>query len=247
LSLRQNWIKCGLAVLALAAPAFGQIVVYHTVTTVEIGASRQFTAYVPLSPNTVVWSANGVNGGNAAFGTVTNTGMFQAPVIAPTPSVVKIRATSTAYPDKFGEATVTLTRPAPWIWSITPKTIAPGSFEIRLNGANYRSDAQVRMNGAPLTTTYFSTTGLRATGTAEPRCLDPDHIDGSVRRDVGDLVRLDSGTTTGRVPESRELHPNEPWFCLMPVLVEVPLGEFRLHVNCLTPVGLGFFIAALRL
>src|SRR6187551_990860 len=166
LSLRQNWIKCGLAVISLAAPAFGQIVVYHTVTTVEIGTSRQFTSYVPLSPNTVVWSVNGVDGGNAIFGTVTNTGMFQAPVTAPTPSVVKIRATSTAYPDKFGEATVTLTRPTPWIWSITPKTIAPGSFEIRLKGANYKPDAQVRMNGAPLTTTYVSTTGLRATGSA---------------------------------------------------------------------------------
>jgi len=156
----------GLAVLALAAPAFGQIEVYHKVATVEIGTSRQFSSYVPLSPNTIVWSVNGVNGGNAAIGTITNTGLYQAPATAPTPSIVKIRATSTAYPDKFGEATVTLIRPMPWIWSINPKSLAPGPFEIRLNGANYKPDAQVRMNGTPLAATYVSATSLRATGTA---------------------------------------------------------------------------------
>ncbi len=153
----------------MGAPAFGQIEVYHKTTSVEIGTSRQFSSYVPLSPNTVVWSVNGINGGNTTVGTVSNTGFFQAPVAAPTPSVVYIRATSTAYPDKYGEATVTITRPTPWIWSSSPSQVGVGNFEIRLNGANFRPDAQVRMNGMPLTTTYISATSLRASGvTAAP-------------------------------------------------------------------------------
>ena len=167
--LRQRWILGGLALLTMGAPAFGQIEVYHKTTSVEIGTSRQFSSYVPLSPNTVVWSVNGINGGNTTVGTVSNTGFFQAPVAAPTPSVVYIRATSTAYPDKYGEATVTITRPTPWIWSSSPSQVGVGNFEIRLNGANFRPDAQVRMNGMPLTTTYISATSLRASGvTAAP-------------------------------------------------------------------------------
>ena len=164
--LRQKWIMCGLALLALAAPAYGQIEVYHKTASVEIGTSRQFSSYVPLSPNTVVWSVNGIPGGNTTVGTVSNTGFFQAPVNAPVPSIVKLRATSTAFLDKFGEATVTITRPTPWVWSVSPNPVGIGDFEIRLNGANFKPDAQVRMNGMPLATTYVSATSLRATGAA---------------------------------------------------------------------------------
>ena len=164
--LRHGWIVRSLVVMAMAGSAFGQIEVYHKTTSVEAGTSRQFSSYVPLSPNTVVWSVNGVNGGNTTVGIVSNTGLFQAPAVAPVPSIVKIRATSTAYPDKFGEATVTITRTTPWIWGSTPPSVAPGAFEIRLNGANYKPDAQVRMNGAAMTTTYVSATSLRASGVA---------------------------------------------------------------------------------
>jgi hypothetical protein len=140
--------------------------VYHKTATVEIGTTRQFSAYVPLSPNTVVWSVDGVPGGNALIGTVSSTGLYAAPAVAPTPSVVKVRATSTAFPDKFAEATVTITRPKPWIWDVNPKPVPVGSFELRLNGANYKADAQVRMNGMPLATTFVSSTSLKASGVA---------------------------------------------------------------------------------
>lgn len=162
--LRKMWTICGLALLALGAPAFGQIEVYHKTATVEIGTSRQFSSYVPLSPNTVVWSVNGIAGGNSTIGTITSTGLYYAPAVAPVPSIVMVRATSTAYPDKFGEATVTLTRPTPWIWSASPNPIPAGNFLISLNGANYKPDAVVKMNGMPLTTTYVSPTSLKASG-----------------------------------------------------------------------------------
>ncbi|MBL8238141.1 MAG: DUF1800 family protein [Bryobacterales bacterium] len=162
--LRQGWIPAVLALLALGVPAYSQIEVYHKTASVEIGTTRQFSAYVPLSPNTVVWSVNGIAGGNATIGTVSGTGLFRAPATAPTPSVVSIRATSTAFPDKYGEATVTITRPTPYIWSSSPSQLGVGSFEIRLNGANFNPDAQVRMNGVPLTTVYLSSTSLRASG-----------------------------------------------------------------------------------
>lgn len=166
LLLRHRWILGGLALLTMAAPAYSQIEVYHKTVSVEVGKTYQFSSYVPLSPNTVVWSVNGIPGGNAMIGTVSATGLYQAPAVAPTPSVLAVRATSTAYPDKFGEATLTVTRPTPWIWSASPSPIPAGVFSITLNGANYKPDAQVRLNGMPLTTTYVSATSLKASGNA---------------------------------------------------------------------------------
>ena len=64
---------------ALTAPAVlaQQITVYSS-GSVAIG-TRQLTAYVPLVVNTVTWSVNGVLGGNSTYGTVSTTGLYQAP------------------------------------------------------------------------------------------------------------------------------------------------------------------------
>jgi uncharacterized protein (DUF1800 family) len=162
----KRWFMNGLALLVMAAPAFSQIEVYHKTVSVEVGKTYQFASYVPLSPNTVVWSVNGIVGGNATIGTVSSTGRYAAPAVAPVPSVLAVRATSTAFPDRFGEATVTVTRPTPWVWSVSPAPVPAGDFSIRLNGSNFTPDAQVRLNGMPLATTYVSSTSLRATGNA---------------------------------------------------------------------------------
>ena len=162
----KRWILNGLALLAMAAPAFSQIEVYHKTVSVEVGKTYQFSSYVPLSPNTVVWSVNGIVGGNATIGTVSSTGLYAAPAVAPVPSVLAVRATSTAYPSKFGEATLTVTRPTPWVWSVSPSPVPAGNFSLRLNGANFKPDAQVRLNGMPLTTVYVSSTSLKASGKA---------------------------------------------------------------------------------
>src|SRR3954464_148640 len=90
-----------LAVSAFAAAAAGaqQITVYSS-GSLAIGDSRQLTAYVPLSPNTVTWSVNGVTGGNSTYGTVSTTGLYKAPLTVPAQNAVTVQATSTAYPSK---------------------------------------------------------------------------------------------------------------------------------------------------
>src|SRR5687767_1661424 len=90
-------LACLYAGIASAQVA-GSIAVYPTVSSIEIGSSRQFSAYVPISPNTVTWAVNDIIGGNAMIGTVTPTGFYTPPAVAPTPNVVTIKVTSTAYP-----------------------------------------------------------------------------------------------------------------------------------------------------
>ncbi len=66
-----------------------------------------FTATVTgLADQRVTWAASGVAGGNATVGMVDATGLYTAPAAVPTPSQVRVRATSVSVPSAFGEATV---------------------------------------------------------------------------------------------------------------------------------------------
>ena len=75
----------------LFCTARAQNITVYSSGTVERGTTRQLSAYVPLSPNTVTWAVNGVTGGDATFGTVSPTGLYQAPAIIPANNIVAVR------------------------------------------------------------------------------------------------------------------------------------------------------------
>src|SRR5262245_57981966 len=107
-----------------AAPAAAEnnITVYGG-GPIAAGESRQLTVYVPLSPNTVTLSVNGVPGGNSTYGTISAAGVYQAPTTIPEKNAVVVTATSTAYPDKTGSATMTVGQPQVQLWSTSPTTV----------------------------------------------------------------------------------------------------------------------------
>ncbi|MGZ4816965.1 MAG: hypothetical protein ACXVZV_16245, partial [Terriglobales bacterium] len=156
-----------MAVAALATPAAvaQQITVYSS-GNLAIGTSKQLTAYVPLAVTTVNWSVNGVIGGNSTYGTVSTTGLYQAPTAVPTANAVGVQATSTADSSKFGAVTITITQPPVQLWSTSPNSVPVGPFTISLNGANFGANSTVNFGGVPLATTLISATGLKAAGTA---------------------------------------------------------------------------------
>jgi uncharacterized protein (DUF1800 family) len=153
-------------VLAFSGTALAQTITVYSNYRIEVGASRQLTAYVPLSPNTVSWTVNGIPGGNTAVGTISPSGLYRAPANVPPQNAVKVRATSTAYPTKYGEATMTVTQVGVHLWSSSPSTVAPGAFTLRLNGSNFTAGVVATFGGVPLATTRVSATELRATGSA---------------------------------------------------------------------------------
>ncbi|HKG13716.1 MAG TPA: RHS repeat domain-containing protein, partial [Pyrinomonadaceae bacterium] len=73
---------------------FGEVVLFEAVTS--------------SSDDAVVWSVNGVTGGNSAVGTITPAGLYTAPTQTGT---VVVRATLAANPELFGEAVVTVRDP----------------------------------------------------------------------------------------------------------------------------------------
>ena len=137
--------------------AAGQITVY-TGGNFAVGETKQLTAYVPLTPNTVVWSVNGMTGGNATYGTVSSTGLYAAPLTVPMNNAVEVRATSNADATKFGSITITITQPAPQLWSVSPTSLVVGQFTISLNGANFGANSVVKFGGVAIPATLISST-----------------------------------------------------------------------------------------
>ncbi len=164
-----TWLAALLSVLTLGltqAQVAGPMDVWPANSSVELGATTQFGAYVPISPNTITWSVNGKIGGDSTMGTITPAGLYQAPAIAPTNNVLTIKAQSTAFPTSFKTTTLTVTRPYPWTWSVAPASLQVGNYSVSFNGSGYAPDSVVQANGVDLPTTYFSKTKVTATGVA---------------------------------------------------------------------------------
>jgi DNA-binding beta-propeller fold protein YncE len=139
------------------------VVVNPTTATIGPGETFQFTATVSgLSTNGVNWS---VPSPASQFGTISNTGLYQAPPTPPT-TAVTITATSTADNSKTGTATVSVGPGGPpVVTNIDPTVAAQGSVQqdIYVNGSNLLTTSVAEISGVPVTTTFISTTLLRAT------------------------------------------------------------------------------------
>lgn len=154
-----------LCLLAFGPLALGQsITVYPGPANIAVGTTRSLSAYVPLSPNTITWSINGVVGGSTTYGTITAAGVYTAPAVPPAANVITVAATSTAYPAKSGAAQLTITYPQPWIWSSSPSKFAAGGVSLTLNGANFMPATTATLNNQPMTATFVSSTKLIVSG-----------------------------------------------------------------------------------
>ena len=88
--------------------------------TVATSGTAQFVATVQnSSASTVQWEVNRIAGGNATVGTITATGLYQAPAIVPG-TAVKITAALQADTNRFGSADVTVVPPI----SLSPRQAA---------------------------------------------------------------------------------------------------------------------------
>jgi hypothetical protein len=128
------------------------------------GEKSQFIASVNgiTGDQSVTWSVNGLNGGNADVGTISSTGFYASPN---QPSLIfAIRATSVANPTVFGQAQVAILNP---------------SYAQQLNSASLSVIRAAITDLAPITA--VSVMRVSATETASMTAL-------SVRRNSSDAV-----------------------------------------------------------
>jgi len=120
----------------------------------------------PRAAAKVLWSVNGVAGGNATAGTINDQGLYTAPANLPNPASVMVTATDAADPSSAGDASVALENPIPALQTVQPDPVVVGSFTLTVNGSKFAKGAQVFWNSTALATTFVSATKLTATGTA---------------------------------------------------------------------------------
>ncbi len=144
-----------------------QVSIAPNPASVRAGSSQTFAATVTGTSDTAVtWSVNSVSGGNSTTGTINSSGMYTAPATLPNPNMVTVQATSSADSSAAGSTTVTLLNPIPTLSSINPTSVNTGTLSLTVTGTNFLSGSQVLLAGAPLSTTFISSTQLTATGTA---------------------------------------------------------------------------------
>lgn len=160
-----------LAVPLFAAPLFASTVqITPTSASVPVLGERQFGAVVSNATDTsVTWSVNGIDNGDSTVGTITAAGKYVAPATPPAGYAVTVTARSHEDASASASAAVQVRWQVPWVTSVTPSTVQPGSFLLTVNGSRFVSGVVVAWNGAPLTTTYLSSTQLTAAGnSAQP-------------------------------------------------------------------------------
>ncbi len=161
------------AAFAVKVGATGIVAVSPATANVPVGAGQQFTASVSgnstsggaLGPN-VTWSVNGIAGGNATIGTISSTGLYQAPATLPSPSTLTISAISTTDSTISGTSALNLDNPVPTVGQVAPFPVPIGSYSLSITGTNFVSGAQVMLGGTALQTSFISATQLKATGTS---------------------------------------------------------------------------------
>jgi uncharacterized protein (DUF1800 family) len=127
--------------------------------TVKLANNSAFTG----SP--MVYTINGVVGGDDKLGTIDSNGVYTAPAIVPEPSnVITITSLATKYPrDTPGSVTLNVWNPIPVLASANPGNFAEGSQLVTVRGSQFVYGAQVFWNGVAVPTTYVSSTELAAT------------------------------------------------------------------------------------
>ena len=88
------------------------------------GTGAQLSTLVTNGPQQVVWSVNGIVGGNATVGTISTGGLYTAPASPPPGGAVTIRATSST--GAIAETVVNVVTPAPPTPAPGPGPTTPG-------------------------------------------------------------------------------------------------------------------------
>ncbi|MBI3405537.1 MAG: DUF4091 domain-containing protein, partial [Acidobacteria bacterium] len=114
---------------------------------VPAGQNQQFTATVTGTGNTAVnWSLSGAGCSGATCGTVTAAGLYTAPNVVPTPSVVTVTATSQADPTKSSTASITVS-PAVVV-TVSPTTAFPNTSQTQQFTASVTGSANTAVTWA---------------------------------------------------------------------------------------------------
>ena len=132
-------------------------------TTIRVNQTLQIVNNEKASGVPLTFSVNGIAGGNAVLGTIDSNGLYTAPAVVPVPNTITITSAATSnasYPP--GSLSLGVLNPIPILSSVTPTGFSEGITTVTVAGSQFVYGAQISWNGAPVTTTFVSSTQLVA-------------------------------------------------------------------------------------
>jgi uncharacterized protein (DUF1800 family) len=131
--------------------------------TIRVSQKLQLGTHWQVAGTTLIYSVNGVPGGNAELGTVDGNGLYTAPAIVPVPNNVTITSVISSDPTgPPGSVTLGVLNPIPILNSVTPSSFPEGGATVTVSGSQFVYGAQIIWNGAPVPTTFISSSELVA-------------------------------------------------------------------------------------
>ena len=132
-------------------------------STLRVNQQMQLKDNARTTGVPVIFFVNGVQGGNAEFGTISSTGLYTAPAIVPVPNTVSITSTTAKFPNNPpGAVAIGVLNPIPVLNTVTPSAFSEGTTMVTVNGSQFVYGAQILWNGAAVPTTFVSSTQLVA-------------------------------------------------------------------------------------
>lgn len=131
--------------------------------SLRVNQQMQITAPANAGHVRLNYSVNGIPGGNAQVGTISQSGLYTAPAIVPVPNTVTITDVAPDYPSHpGGSLTLSILNPVPVVSGVTPSGFSEGTTTVSVTGSQFVYGAQIVWNGSPVATTFVSGTELAA-------------------------------------------------------------------------------------
>jgi uncharacterized protein (DUF1800 family) len=132
-------------------------------STLRVNQQMQLKDNARTTGVPVIFYVNGIQGGNAEFGTIDGNGLYTAPALVPVPNTVAITSTTGKFPnDPPGSVAIGVLNPIPALASVTPTAFSEGTTTVTANGSQFVYGAQILWNGTAVPTTFVSSTQLVA-------------------------------------------------------------------------------------
>jgi uncharacterized protein (DUF1800 family) len=132
-------------------------------TNVRVNQTLQLTSGYLASGQPMIFYVNGIAGGNATVGTISNAGVYTAPAVVPNPYTVQITSSIAKYPTAVpGAVSIQVWNPIPVLGTVTPNGFSEGTTTVTVNGSQFVYGAQISWNGALVPTTFVSGTEVIA-------------------------------------------------------------------------------------
>ena len=192
-------------------PPATSVTLTPTSATIYAGQTVTFKATVNgTTDQSLTWSVNGIEGGNATVGTVNIYGLYQSPANIPASNPITVRAVSKSNTNAAANGMVTVNNAIPHIVTVTPDSFqSPASFNITITGAGFANGATVNWGSTVLPTTFVSSTKLTATGNQATKikvvAVSVDNPNPGALRSNYFYVLTDPSTTMSKAAAARIL------------------------------------------